>query len=91
MINIEDITDDALFRVITEGRGVKWNFFALEVMISRLKLMITMSNSKELTKQRCISDLREMFTKSKLIPSAKKDLNLIIELFVKEEQNLINN
>ena len=86
MANIEDITDDILFRVITESTDVHWSFFALNVMISRLKLTIAMSEDKEEAKRQCISDLRELFTRSRVIPNAKKDLNLIIELFGKKEQ-----
>ena len=81
MINIQDISDQTLFRVINEGGDMNWKFFALKVMISRLKLKLTMSGNKEEVKQQCYTDLRELFLKSNNIPNAKNDLQIIMEQF----------
>ena len=78
---MQDISDQTLFRIIYEGGDVNWNFFALKVMISRLKLKMTMLGNKEEVRQQCYSDLRELFRKSSNIPNAKNDFQLIMEKF----------
>ena len=82
-MNIQDISDETLFRVINEGDDMNWNFFALKVMISRLKLKLTISDNKEEAMQQCFTDLRELFSKSSSIPNAKNDLQIIMEQFGK--------
>lgn len=81
MTNIQNISDETLLRVINEGGEIPWNYFALKVMISRLKLMLKMASNKEETKQQCYNELRKLFTQSANIPNANKDLQNIIELF----------
>ena len=81
MIDIQDISDEILFRVINEGGDINWNFFAIKVMISRLRLKLLMSNNKEDVMQACYSDLRELFRKSSNIPNAMKDIQMILERF----------
>ena len=80
MENIPEISDKALVRIIYESDNITFNFFALKVMISRLKLKLSLSND-ESSKQECINDLRDLFHKSKNIPNAKKDMQMIIEKF----------
>jgi len=81
MVDIQEITDDILFRLINESQEIEWNFFALKVMILRLRLKLSMSGYNETTKQQCYADLRDLFRKSAGIPSAKKDLQTILEHF----------
>jgi len=84
MINIHDISDNTLFRVINEGHEVEWNFYALKVMIMRLKLKLKMAgHDEETVKQECYTNMRGLFHKSNNIPSAKKDLQIIAERFEK--------
>ena len=83
MISVQDISDHTLLRVINEGSEVNWNFFAFRVMISRLKLKLSMMNSDE-DKQQCYTEMRELFQKSSNIPNAQKDLQLIMERFEKD-------
>jgi len=59
---------------------LEWNFFALKVMISRLKLKLVMTNNEVLISE-CCSDIRDLLIKSSNIPNAKKDLQLIVERF----------
>ena len=80
MTNIE-ISDQILFRVINEGGDMNWKFFALKVMISRLKLKLVMSENKEEVMQQCYKELRELFHKSNNIPNAQYDMQIIIEKF----------
>ena len=81
MINVQDITDNMLLNVIQEGHEIEWNFFALKVMILRLRLKLNMSGYNEAAKQECYADLRSLFRKSSNIPSAKRDLKIIFERF----------
>ena len=83
MNNLNNIPDEALMRIITET-GVDWNFFALKVMISRLRLKLSMSNDEETTQQ-CCNELRELLYKSRNIPNAIIDLHIIRERFVIDE------
>ena len=85
MIDIQDISDQTLFRVISEGDNISWNFFALKVVIARLKLKLSVSGVNEETIQQCCTDLRELFRKSSNISNAKKDLQIIVEQFAKNE------
>ena len=81
MINIQNITDEMLYKVINGSQDIAWNFYALKVMIMRLRLKLSMTvNSKE-AEQQCYAELRELFRKSCNIPSAKKDLQIIMEQF----------
>ena len=80
MINIKEINDSTLFKIINESDDINWNFFALKVMITRLKLKLSMINDEK-TKQECFSDLRDLFGKSVNIPNAKKDLQIITDRF----------
>ena len=81
MLNTQDISDATLFRVIVEGGDINWNFFALKVMISRLRLELRMSNNEAEVKKKCYTDLRELFRKSCNIPNAIKDIQMIAERF----------
>jgi len=78
--NIVDIPDSTLISIIYDSDNVTFNFFALKVMISRLKLKLSIEND-ELTKQECVNDLRELFRKSKNIPNAIKDMKMIVEKY----------
>jgi hypothetical protein len=75
------LSDEILFRIIHEDGDVNWNFFALKVMISRLKLKLSMTNNNGRVLQDCYDDLRDLFHRSQNIPNAMKDLQLIVELF----------
>jgi hypothetical protein len=85
MEDIQNISDGTLFRVISEGGDVKWNFFALKVMISRLKLKLSMTNNNGKVLQDCYDDLRDLFHRSQNIPNAMKDLQIIVEQFGEEK------
>ena len=81
MIDIQDIPDQMLFRVINEGGNINWNFFALKVVIARLKLKLSASGVNEATMHQCCTDLREFFRKSSNITHAKNDFKIIMERF----------
>ena len=86
MINLQDISDKTLFRVINESSGVNWNFFALQVMISRFKLKLSMIDENKVKQreemiQQCCSEMRELFFKYKNIPNAIKDIQTIMQRF----------
>ncbi|MDR1673799.1 MAG: hypothetical protein LBS09_10135 [Bacteroidales bacterium] len=88
MTSIQNIPDDVLLRIISEGGEMNWNFLALKVMILRLKLKLSMMNN-EMVRKQCCADLRELFRKSSLVPNAKKDMQIIIDCFM-EENNARN-
>ena len=81
VLNIQEITDNTLYRIITEGSEIKWNLFALNVMISRLRLKIKMTKNQEQAISECIKDLRDLLRRSSSIPNAKKDFQIIENLF----------
>ena len=82
VIDIHDIPDSMLVRVIREGSNVKWNYFALKVIITRLNLILQMSSTNgEEELQNCITELRDLLRKSQNVPNAKKDLQTIMEIF----------
>jgi len=90
MTNINDITDATLLRVISEGSDKNWEFFAVKVMISRLKMKLSLAynrnaNDFEQIKQQCCNEMRDLFGKSKHIPNARNDLNIIAEQFGKSD------
>jgi len=91
VINIQDISDQTLFRVINKGYDIEWNFYALKVIITRLRLMLSMSGNDNNVVQKCCTELRELFCKSENIPSAKKDLQIIVELFSEHEHKIEKN
>ena len=64
---------------------MNWNLFALKVMISRLRLKLTMSKNEENAIKECYADLRDLLRRSYNIPNAKKDLQIIAERFTVEE------
>jgi len=84
VINIQEISDKTLFRVINEGHNMEWDFFALKVMILRLRLKLSMSENYDETMQQCYTDLRVLLHKSSNVPSAKKDLQTIVENFMEK-------
>lgn len=90
MINIQDISNQTLFQVISKGQDVEWNFYALKVMIMRLRLKLSMAGNDERVAQTCYNELRELFIKSENIPSAKKDLQVIVERFVEQNNKIAN-
>ena len=82
MTEINNISDETLYRIINEGADVNWNFFALKVMITRLRLKLKMSTNHDEALQQCFADIRNLFHKSANIPNANKDLQLIVEMYV---------
>jgi len=88
--NIQDLSDQILFQVINKGQDVEWNFYALRVMIMRLRLKLSVSNNDEKAAQQCFTELRELFRKSENIPSAKKDLQVIVERFSEQNRKVVN-
>jgi len=86
MIDIDNISENALQSVIKDSVHVNWDFFALKVMISRFRLKLSMIdnhkvNQREEVIQQCCTEMRELLRKSKHIPSVKKDLQIIVERY----------
>ena len=79
-MDTQEISDDILFRVITESSDVSWNFYALKVIISRLKLKLHLTNDEEAVRESC-GEIRALLNKSINIPNAKKDVKIILERF----------
>jgi len=90
MINIRDISDQTLSRVINKSHDVTWNYYALQVMLMRLRLKLSMADNKKEALQFCCAELRELFNKSENMPNAKKDLKTIVEQFSEHNQKRVN-
>jgi hypothetical protein len=85
------LSDETLFRVIHESGDVNWSFFALKVMISRLKLKLSMTDNSEKALEECYTDLRQLFHRSHNIPNAIKDLQIIMNNMGKGDNKLMIN
>jgi len=89
MISIDDIPDSTLLSVIKDGSQVNWDFLALQVMISRFKLKLSLIDKdkedqrEEMMKQFC-AEMRELFVRNQHIPNAKKDMQTIVQRFSKK-------
>jgi len=91
MIDIENISDKTLLRVVKDGADMKCEYLALKVLMSRFRLKFSIIATKgrqydELEKQ-CCAEMRELFFKSINIPNAMKDLKVILERFDTHEVN----
>ena len=90
MTEIQNISENMLFRIVYESEHIKWSFFALQVMIARFKLKLSLTQ-QEASKQReedirqCKLEMLELLNKSKSIPNAMKDIQTIGELFLEKE------
>ena len=80
MADIQNISDHTLLRVIHESDDVNWNFFAIKVIIARLRLKLSLNSDDEAIKE-SIDNLRDLFRRSSNIPNAIKDLQIIVERF----------
>ena len=81
MNDIKDISDCTLLRVITDGSDTEWSFFALKIMITRLKLKLSFAHGDAAIQQQCCDEMRELLVKSKNIPNAIKDVKTIVERY----------
>ncbi|MDR1866580.1 MAG: hypothetical protein LBR08_13555 [Bacteroidales bacterium] len=77
---IDQIPDDTLLSIINKANELTWNFLALKVMLARLKLKLSMMDN-DIARQQSCRDLRDLFRKSRNIPNAQKDMQLIAEQF----------
>jgi hypothetical protein len=77
---IDQIPDCLYLQIIFETKDCEWNFFALKINLTRLRLKINMFNHSEAVKHECCNELRGLLKKSVNIPNAREDLNKILAL-----------
>jgi len=77
---IDKIPDDALLHAIHYSNDYSWNFFALKVILTRLKLKMSMFEGDPSIKETCCSELRNLLKRSANVPNLQIDLKLILSL-----------
>ena len=75
---IDNIPNDMLINVIRNSNDFTWNFFAMKIILTRLKLKITMSDGDNTIFPECCNELKNLLKKSINIPNSQADLKQIL-------------
>ena len=81
---IDRIPDEVLISVIRNSKNYSWSFLAMKIILTRLKLQMTMHNGSEDILSQCCAELRNLLKKSINIPSSREDLKQILSLNLKD-------
>jgi len=77
---IDSIPNDTLAQVIVNSNNYTWNFFALKIILTRLKLKLSMYNDDNEVLAGCCDELRNLLKKSVNVPNSQTDLKQILSL-----------
>ena len=77
---IDRIPDEKLIYVIHNSNEFKWNFFAVQIILTRLRLKITMFENDHSILPGCCEELRNMLKKSSGVPNLLEDLKQILSV-----------
>ncbi len=83
---LNDIPNSVWMHIIQHSNDFAWNFLALKIILTRLKLKLAMAQDGEDTEQQCCNELKNLLQKSANIPNAQKDVDQI--LTIKAQVNL---
>ena len=75
---IDIIPDKVLIYIIQNASNFTWNFLAIKIILTRLKLQMDMNNEDILPQ--CCAELRNLLKKSINVTSSRKDLMQILSL-----------
>ena len=75
---IDSIPNDMLVHVIRNSNDYTWNFFAMKIILTRLKLKITMNDGDNSILPECCDELRNLLKKSSNVPNSRADLDQIL-------------
>ena len=81
---IDRIPDEVLISVIRNSKNYSWSFLAMKIILTRLKLQMTMHNGSEDILSQCCAELRNLLKKSINIPNSREDLKQILSLNLKD-------
>ena len=84
---IDQIPDEVLIYIIRHPNEFSWKYFAVQVIIARLKLKLTMYNDDNSILPGCCDELRKLLKKSISVPSVQEDLKRIVGLKNKINQS----
>jgi len=79
---IDSISNDMLLHVIRNSNEFTWNFFAMKIILTRLKLKISMTEGdcgKSILSE-CCEELRNLLKKSVNVPNSQADLRQILSI-----------
>ena len=81
---IDSIPNDMLIHVIRNSNKYTWNFFAMKIILTRLKLKITMHEEEgnKSVFSECCDELRNLLKKSVNVPNSQADLKQILSLVI---------
>ena len=73
---IDKIPDKVLIYIIRNSNDFTWNFLAIKIILTRLKLQMEMHNEDILPQ--CCDEFRNLLKKSINVPSSREDLKQIL-------------
>ena len=77
---IDLIPNEVLIHVIRNSNHFTWNFLATKIILTRLKLKITMSKNSKAVFTECCDELKNLLKKSANIPNSQADLQQILSM-----------
>ncbi|MCL2072603.1 MAG: hypothetical protein FWH18_01670 [Marinilabiliaceae bacterium] len=77
---IDNIPNERLLYVINNANDYKWNFLAVQVILTRLKMKILMFEDDNSIQAICCDELRNLLKKSSYVPNLIEDLKQIISI-----------
>ena len=77
---IDSIPNEVLVQVINNSNEYSWNFFALKINLTRLKLKLSMYKDDSAVIAECCSELKKLLKKSANVPNSQTDLKQILSL-----------
>ena len=87
---IDKIPDELLIHVIRNSKDFSWNFLAMKIILTRLKLQISMYEGNRDILSQCCAELRNLLKKSINIPNSRDDLKQILSLNLEKSNTFIN-
>ena len=87
---IDRIPDEVLMHVIRNSKDFSWNFLAMKIILTRLKLQISMyEGNRDILSQFC-DELRNLLKKSINIPNSRDDLKQILSVNLEKSNAYVN-
>jgi len=77
---IDQIPNDILIHVIRNSQKYKWNFLAVQIILTRLNMKINMLHGDESVFPDCCDELRNLLKKSANVPNSQTDLKQILSM-----------
>ena len=75
---VPPVSDTKWTDVITRKENYQFEFFAINMCVKRLSLILQ-RDSSQLTLNKCVEELRDIFAENGELPKVKRDLEKIFE------------